>query len=154
MQKREAAVLTLNIKDGSGRAVTVKNDADISGGTVMTFEEVEITEGMTYTGDADAEGKITPVSIDGSDVLDSAKNPCGVHNLKEEGIFANQDFALDTLGPAINLSTPITNFDDDAIFCVPLNIADDDGNGNVAASGIETMRGYFYLTGFRAATIM
>ena len=31
---------------------------------------------------------------------------------------------------------------------MPLNIADDDGNGNVAASGIDTMRGYFYLTGF------
>lgn len=143
-----STTLTLNIKDSSGRAVTVKNDTDISGGTVMTFEEVEITEGMTYTGDAATEGKITPVSIDGSDVLDSAKNPCGVHNLKEEGIFANQDFALDTLGPAINLITPITTFDDDAIFCVPLNIADDDGNGNVAASGIDTMRGYFYLTGF------
>lgn len=143
-----STTLTLNIKDSSGRAVTVKNDTDISGGTVMTFEEVEITEGMTYTGDAATEGKITPVSIDGSDVLDSAKNPCGLHNLKEEGIFANQDFALDTLGPAINLITPITNFDDGAIFCVPLNIADDDGNGNVAASGIDTMRGYFYLTGF------
>ena len=33
-------------------------------------------------------------------------------------------------------------------FCVPLDIADDVGNGNVAASGIDTMRGYFYLTGF------
>ena len=143
-----STTLTLNIKDSSGQAVAVKNDTDISGGTVMTFEEIEITEGMTYTGDAATEGKITPVSIDGSDVLDSAKNPCGVHNLKEEGIFANQDFALDTLGPAINLITPITNFDNDAIFCVPLNIADDNGNGNVAASGIDTMRGYFYLTGF------
>lgn len=143
-----STTLTLNIQDSAGQPVTVKNDTDISGGTVMTFEEVEITEGMTYTGDADAEGKITPVSIDGSAVLDSAKNPCGVHNLKEEGIFANQDFALDTLGPAINLITPITNFDDDAIFCVPLNIADEDGNGDVAASDIDTMRGYFYLTGF------
>ena len=111
-----STTLTLNIKDSSGRAVTVKNDTDISGGTVMTFEEVEITEGMTYTGDAAAEGKITPVSIDGSAVLDSAKNPCGEHNLKEEGIFANRDFALDTLGPAIDLITPITNFEDDAVF--------------------------------------
>lgn len=143
-----STTLTLNIKDSAGRAVTVKNDTDISGGTVMTFEAAEITEGMTYTGDADAEGKITPVSIDGSAVLDSAKNPCGEHNLKDEGIFANRDFALDTLGPAIDLSEPITTFDDDAVFCVPLHIADDAGNGNVAASGIDTMRGYFYLTGF------
>lgn len=143
-----SAALTLNINDSSGLAVTVKNDTDISGGTVMTFEEFEITEGMTYSGDADAEGKITPVSIDGSDVLDSAKNPCGEHNLKDEGVFANRDFALDTLGPAIDLITPITNFEDDAVFCVPLNIADDIGSGNVAASGIDTMRGYFYLTGF------
>lgn len=80
--------------------------------------------------------------------MDSAKNPCGEHNLKDEGVFANRDFALDTLGPAIDLITPITNFEDDAVFCVPLNIADDIGSGNVAASGIDTMRGYFYLTGF------
>lgn len=148
-----SATLTLNIKDSSGRAVTVKNDTDISGGTVMTFEEVEITEGMTYTGNADAEGKITPVSIDASDVLDSAKNSCGARNLKDEGIFASQDFALDTLGPAIDLGneetvTPITTFNDSAVFCVPLNITDDESNSSVDASGIDTMRGYFYLTGF------
>ena len=143
-----STTLTLNIKDSTGQPVTVKNDAELLNKTVMNFEVVEITDGMTYTGDADAEGKITPVSIDASAVLDSAKNSCGVHNLKEEGIFAEQDFALDTLGPAIALNTPITNFDDDAIFCVPLKITEDTGNGDVAASGIETMRGYFYLTGF------
>lgn len=42
--------MTLNINDSSGLAVTLKNDTDISGGTVMTFEEFEITEGMTYSG--------------------------------------------------------------------------------------------------------
>ncbi len=148
-----SVTLTLNIKDSSGKAVTVKNDSDISNETIMSFEEVEITEGMTYTGDAAAEGKITPVSIDASEALDSAKNPCGVHNLKDEGIFANQDFALDTLGPAIDLGseefvTPIQPFDDNAIFCVPLNIYDDQSDPSVADSGIDTMRGYFYLTGF------
>lgn len=143
-----SATLTLNVKDSTGRPVAVKNDTDISGGTVMTFEEVEITEGMTYTDGAAADGKITPVSIDASSVLDSAGNACGVHDLKDQGIFANRDFALDTLGPAIDLSDPITTFDDDAVFCAPFNIADDDGDGTVSVSGVDTMRGYFYLTGF------
>ncbi len=143
---------TLNIMDGSGNPVTVKNTSDLSGDTIMKFDQFTITEDMTYTGGAAEEGKITIASIDATAVLDIADNSCGVRNLKDEGIYANRDFALDTAPPVINIDlepvSPITTFDDESIFCVPFSIGDDDSNGSIAVSGIDNRRGYFYLTGF------